>query len=190
MNSGDRTPRAGSPMPQEPPKRSLPWKSKVSKQEIEAFLQQERYAFEEKFTVTFSFFRFEGEIKADLIIFRQKFFSYQLPGDVDTMFALPIPIHRSVETLRKHLYTSIGELQVSSQVCLPIFFFFLLLNCTFQASQDEDYNRYLFSRKEEIEMNIVEELYRLLLPNLCQYVVALLKVLLAAAPSNKVTSSF
>ncbi|KIH59503.1 hypothetical protein ANCDUO_10259 [Ancylostoma duodenale] len=136
VNSGDRTPRAGSPMPQEPPKRSLPWKSKVSKQEIEAFLQQER----------------------------QKFFSYQLPGDVDTMFALPIPIHRSVETLRKHLYTSIGELQ---------------------ASQDEDYNRYLFSRKEEIEMNSVEELYRLLLPNLCQYVVALLKVLLAAAPSNK-----
>ncbi|EPB73031.1 n1221-like protein [Ancylostoma ceylanicum] len=136
VNSGDRTPRAGSPMPQEPPKRSLPWKSKVSKQEIEAFLQQER----------------------------QKFFSYQLPGDVDTMFALPIPIHRSVETLRKHLYTSIGELQ---------------------ASQDEDFNRYLFSRKEEIEMNSVEELYRLLLPNLCQYVVALLKVLLAAAPSNK-----
>ncbi|KAK6048290.1 hypothetical protein COOONC_14205 [Cooperia oncophora] len=34
-------------------------------------------------------------------------------------------------------------------------------------------------------MNNVEELYRLLLPNLCQYVVALLKVLLAAAPSNK-----
>ncbi|ETN85180.1 LAO/AO transport system ATPase [Necator americanus] len=135
VSSGDRTPRPGSPMPPEPPKRSLPWKSKVSKQEIEAFLQQER----------------------------QKFFSYQLPGDVDTMFALPIPIHRSVETLRKHLYTSIGELQAS----------------------DEDYNRYLFSKKEEIELNIVEELYRLLLPNLCQYVVALLKVLLAAAPSNK-----
>ncbi|KHJ90882.1 hypothetical protein OESDEN_09262, partial [Oesophagostomum dentatum] len=139
VSSGDRTPRAGSPMPPEPPKRSLPWKSKVSKQEIEAFLQQERRVL-------------------------QKFFSYQLPGDVDTMFALPIPIHRSVETLRKHLYTSIGELQ---------------------ATQDEDYNRYLFSRKEEIEMNGVEELYRLLLPNLCQYVVALLKVLLAAAPSNK-----
>ncbi|KAK6732957.1 hypothetical protein RB195_017000 [Necator americanus] len=136
VSSGDRTPRPGSPMPPEPPKRSLPWKSKVSKQEIEAFLQQER----------------------------QKFFSYQLPGDVDTMFALPIPIHRSVETLRKHLYTSIGELQ---------------------SAQDEDYNRYLFSKKEEIELNIVEELYRLLLPNLCQYVVALLKVLLAAAPSNK-----
>ncbi|VDM70847.1 unnamed protein product [Strongylus vulgaris] len=43
VSSGDRTPRAGSPMPREPPKRSLPWKSKVSKQEIEAFLQQERF---------------------------------------------------------------------------------------------------------------------------------------------------
>ncbi|KAJ1366158.1 hypothetical protein KIN20_026762 [Parelaphostrongylus tenuis] len=134
--SGERTPRAGSPTLQEPPKQCLPWRSKVSKQEIENFLQQER----------------------------QKFFSYQLPGDVDTMFALPIPVHRSVETLRKHLYTSLGELQ---------------------AAQDEDYNRYIFSRKEVIEMNDVEELYRLLLPNLCQYVVALLKILLAAAPSNK-----
>ncbi|KAK6050884.1 n1221-like protein [Cooperia oncophora] len=136
VSSGDRTPRAGSPMPREPPKRSLPWRSKVSKQEIEAFLQQER----------------------------QKFFQYQLPGDLETMFALPPPIHRSVEALRKHLYTSIGEIQ---------------------AAQDEEYNRYLFSKKEDVEMNNVEELYRLLLPNLCQYVVALLKVLLAAAPSNK-----
>lgn len=136
VNSGDRTPRPGSPMPREPPKRCLPWRSKVSKQEIEAFIQQER----------------------------QKFFQYQLPGDLKTMFALPPPIHRSVETLWKHQYTSIGELQ---------------------AAQDEDLNRYLFSRKEGIEMNNVEELYRLLLPNLCQYVVALLKVLLAAAPSNK-----
>ncbi|KAE9416834.1 hypothetical protein Angca_004026, partial [Angiostrongylus cantonensis] len=134
--SGERTPRAGSPAVHEPPKQCLPWRSKVSKQELETFLQQER----------------------------QKFFSYQLPGDVDTMFALPIPIHRSVETLRKHLYTSLGEIQ---------------------AAQDEDYNRYIFSRKEMIEMNNVEELYRLLLPNLCQYVVALLKILLAAAPSNK-----
>ncbi|WKX95488.1 hypothetical protein Q1695_012165 [Nippostrongylus brasiliensis] len=136
LNSGDRTPRAGSPIPREPPKRTLPWRSKVSKQEIEAFIQQER----------------------------QKFFQYQLPGDLETMFALPPPIHRSVEVLRKHLYTSVGELQ---------------------AAQDEDFNRYLISKKEEIEMNSVEELYRLMLPNLCQYVVALLKVLLAAAPSNK-----
>ncbi|VDM59011.1 unnamed protein product [Angiostrongylus costaricensis] len=133
--SGERTPRAGSPAAHEPPKQCLPWRSKVSKQELETFLQQER----------------------------QKFFSYQLPGDISTMFALPIPIHRSVETLRKHLYTSLGEIQV----------------------HDEDYNRYIFSRKEVIEMNNVEELYRLLLPNLCQYVVALLKILLAAAPSNK-----
>lgn len=43
---------------------------------------------------------------------RQKFFQYQLPGDLKTMFALPPPIHRSVETLWKHQYTSIGELQV------------------------------------------------------------------------------
>ncbi|VDO62475.1 unnamed protein product [Heligmosomoides polygyrus] len=86
VNSGDRTPRPGSPMPREPPKRCLPWRSKVSKQEIEAFIQQER----------------------------QKFFQYQLPGDLKTMFALPPPIHRSVETLWKHQYTSIGELQAKN----------------------------------------------------------------------------
>ncbi|KJH42800.1 n1221-like protein [Dictyocaulus viviparus] len=124
--SGDRTPRAGSPIPCEPPKLCLPWKSKVSRQEIEVFLQQER----------------------------QKFFSYQLPGDVDTIFALPFPIHGSVEALRKHLYVSLGEVQ---------------------AAEDEEYSRYFFSKKENIELNNVEKLYRLLLPNLCQYVVALLK---------------
>lgn len=41
QTSGDRTPRAGSPM-FEPQKKILPWKPKVSKKEVEIFIQQER----------------------------------------------------------------------------------------------------------------------------------------------------
>lgn len=49
-------------------------------------------------------------------------------------------------------------------------------------------NRYLFSQREnDIELTNAEQLYRLMLPNLSQYVIALLKVLLAAAPSSKVS---
>ena len=44
--------------------------------------------------------------------------------------------------------------------------------------------------KEKIEESKTESLYKHLLPKLTEYTVALLKVLLAAAPSNKVNFVF
>lgn len=43
---------------------------------------------------------------------RQKMFQYDLPGDTSTLFGLPPPIHASVEIMRKHLYTSLSDIQV------------------------------------------------------------------------------
>lgn len=46
------------------------------------------------------------------MIFRMKFFNYRLPNDSTTVFGLPLPIQKSVEALRRHVYVSLGELQV------------------------------------------------------------------------------
>ncbi|PAV85004.1 hypothetical protein WR25_10269 [Diploscapter pachys] len=137
--SGDKTPRAGSPTIQEPPRKKLPWKSKISQAEIEAFIQLQR----------------------------EKYFHYVLPGDSASLFGLPRPILASINIQKTHLYTSMSEIQ---------------------RKDDEDLNRYLFSMKEKIEESKTESLYKHLLPKLTEYTVALLKVLLAAAPSNKAKS--
>ncbi|MFH4974115.1 hypothetical protein AB6A40_000824 [Gnathostoma spinigerum] len=106
------------------------------------------------------------DIEAFLQHERLKFFDYELPDDSTTVFGLPAPIHGSVDALRRHIYISLGELQ---------------------AKREKDLNRYPFSIKEtEIDMNATEKLYQMMLPNLSQYVIALLKVLLNAAPSSKV----
>ncbi|CAD6193977.1 unnamed protein product [Caenorhabditis auriculariae] len=138
--SGDRTPRVGSPVVSEPPKRFLPWTTKVRSCDFEEFIQSGR----------------------------SKFFNYRLPpGDTSTLFGLPPPILSSIEVLRKNIYVSLSELQVN---------------------QEEDLNRFLFSKVEKVEETKCEGLYRRMLPNLSQYIIALLKVLLAAAPSNKAKS--
>ncbi|KAM3718198.1 Striatin-interacting protein [Dirofilaria immitis] len=138
---GDHTPVAGTPPPIDILFRtSLPWNSKIREEDIEAFLQCER----------------------------MKFFNYRLPNDSTTTFGLPLPIQKSVEALRRHVYISLGELQ---------------------ANREKQLNRYIFSQRENnIPMTSAEKLYRMMLPNLSQYIIALLKVLLAAAPSSKAKS--
>ncbi|VDK70322.1 unnamed protein product, partial [Onchocerca ochengi] len=139
--TGDYTPVAGTPPPIDILFRtSLPWNSKVREEDIETFLQCER----------------------------MKFFNYRLPNDSTTLFGLPLPIQKSVEALRRHVYISLGELQ---------------------ANREKELNRYMFSQREDnIPMTSAEKLYRMMLPNLSQYIIALLKVLLAAAPSSKAKS--
>uniref|UniRef100_A0A914WKF0 Uncharacterized protein n=1 Tax=Plectus sambesii TaxID=2011161 RepID=A0A914WKF0_9BILA len=134
------------PRPPEPPTappllpKTLPWKPKVRENEIEQFLEHER----------------------------AKFFDYQLPGDAQTVFGLPQPIHQSVAALRKHVYVSMTEQQIKTE---------------------ERLSKYCFSLKEtEIEETPAEILYRHLLPNIPQYMIALLKIMLAAAPSSKAKS--
>ncbi|CAG9529784.1 unnamed protein product [Cercopithifilaria johnstoni] len=138
--AGDHTPVASTPPPMDILFRtSLPWNSKVREEDIETFLQCER----------------------------MKFFNYRLPNDSTTVFGLPLPIQKSIEALRRHVYISLGELQ---------------------ANREKELNRYMFSQQDNIPITSAEKLYRMMLPNLSQYIIALLKVLLAAAPSSKAKS--
>ncbi|CAG9771079.1 unnamed protein product [Ceutorhynchus assimilis] len=117
--------------------RGLPWKSKVRQRDIDAFLDASR----------------------------QKFLGYCLPGDHNTLFGLPEPIHEGVRILNEHIYTSLAELQIQ---------------------KEEEIARNPISIAEEnIKMTPTEILYQAMLPNLPQYMIALLKILLAAAPTSK-----
>lgn len=63
----------------------LPWKPKVRRKELEAFIDQER----------------------------KKFLGYgDLPEDTETLVGLPYPIHESVKVLKQHMYTSLNDEQI------------------------------------------------------------------------------
>lgn len=65
--------------------KTLPWKPKVRRKELESFIDQER----------------------------KKFLGYgDLTEDVDTLIGLPYPIHESVKVLKQHLYTSLSDEQI------------------------------------------------------------------------------
>lgn len=95
---------------------------------------------------------------------RQKYFNYQLPNNSTTLFGLPMPVQTSVAALRRNLYTSLGEVQLKAE---------------------ELYNKYPFSQKEFIEETPTERLYSRILPEMAEYVIAILKVILASLPSSK-----
>ncbi|KAI8424249.1 hypothetical protein MSG28_002820 [Choristoneura fumiferana] len=125
-----------SPPPPPPLPRSLPWQSKVRQKDIDIFLDNVRI----------------------------KFVGYSLPGDRQTIDGLPQPIHEGIEILRKHMYTSLSELQIEREI--------------------EIARSPLTKGEKDVEETETEILYRAMLPNLPQYVIALLKILLAAAPTS------
>lgn len=95
---------------------------------------------------------------------RLKFIGYTLPGDTSTLAGLPRPICEGVKILRKHAYVSLAEVQ---------------------AEREIEIARWPLSRGEgEVEETQAELLYRSLLPNMTQHVVALLKIMLAAGPTS------
>ncbi|KAL3278807.1 hypothetical protein HHI36_016330 [Cryptolaemus montrouzieri] len=107
----------------------------------------------------------QKEIDAFLDNSRLKFVGYSLHGDSTTLAGLPLPIHEGVKILKEHVYTSLSELQIQ---------------------KEEEIARNPFSTSEgEIEMSKTEILYQAMFPNLPQYMIALLKILLAAAPTSK-----
>ncbi|XP_022915364.2 striatin-interacting protein 1 [Onthophagus taurus] len=96
---------------------------------------------------------------------RMKFIGYVLQDDRDSLAGLPQPIHEGVRTLKEHMYTSLADLQIQKE--------------------EEIARNPLSCKEEEIEMTPTEVLYQAMLPNLPQYMIALLKILLAAAPTSK-----
>ncbi|XP_064605544.1 striatin-interacting protein 1 homolog isoform X2 [Liolophura sinensis] len=96
---------------------------------------------------------------------RAKFVGFQVRTDHSSLAGLPHPIHEGVKVLKQHLYTSLSELQVK---------------------EEETINRNPLSKHEkEIVETPAEILYTGMLPSLPQYMIALLKILLAAAPTSK-----
>uniref|UniRef100_A0A3P9H6I7 Striatin interacting protein 1 n=1 Tax=Oryzias latipes TaxID=8090 RepID=A0A3P9H6I7_ORYLA len=82
--------------------------------------------------------------------------------DTDTVVGLPRPIHESIRTLKQHKYVSIAEIQMA---------------------KEEEYQKTPLSGVST--MSATELLYQGILPSLPQYMIALLKILLAAAPTSK-----
>ncbi|CAB3405262.1 unnamed protein product [Caenorhabditis bovis] len=96
QNSGEATPRAGSPLPDVPPQRVLPWKSKTTRADIEAFIQNGRF----------------------------KYFDYRFEaGDDTTLFGLPPAFIGAVKILRQNMYTSITEMQIEREEMLNRYLF-------------------------------------------------------------------
>ncbi|CAH8509537.1 unnamed protein product [Schistosoma turkestanicum] len=117
--------------------KSLPWKPKVKKKDLEAFLTNVRL----------------------------KFIGFHVPNDIVSLAGLPEPIHEAVRVMREHLYISLGEMQIEREN---------------QIAQNP-----LSMSGESIPDTPVERLYRALYPLLPQYMIALLKVLLAAGPTSR-----
>lgn len=96
---------------------------------------------------------------------RNKFVGFQLRGDCQTIAGLPGPIHEGLSILKKHMYVSLSEIQIKEE--------------------EEAMNRPFTKGNLNVPSNRVEQLYEAMLPNLPQYVIAILKILLAAAPTAK-----
>ncbi|XP_055635161.1 striatin-interacting protein 1 isoform X2 [Toxorhynchites rutilus septentrionalis] len=96
---------------------------------------------------------------------RGKFIGYILKDDQKTLAGLPQPIQEGFHTLEKHMYISLADVQIK---------------------KEEDITRNPISTSEgEITQTPTEILYQAILPNLPQYMISLLKILLAAAPTSK-----
>ncbi|NWY06883.1 STRP2 protein, partial [Nothoprocta ornata] len=96
---------------------------------------------------------------------RNKFIGFTLGQDTETLIGLPRPIHESVKTLKQHKYISISDVQIKNEEELE--------KCPMSLGE------------EEVQETPCEVLYRAMLYNLPQYMIALLKILLAAAPTSK-----
>ncbi|KAL0267192.1 UNVERIFIED_CONTAM: hypothetical protein PYX00_009539 [Menopon gallinae] len=96
---------------------------------------------------------------------RIKFVGFSLPGDRETVVGLPKPICEGVKVLKRHMFTSLSEVHIL---------------------KEELMSKNPFSHAEtNIKPTPTEILYQAMLPNLPQYMIALLKILLAAAPTSK-----
>uniref|UniRef100_A0A8C7P766 Striatin interacting protein 2 n=1 Tax=Oncorhynchus mykiss TaxID=8022 RepID=A0A8C7P766_ONCMY len=105
----------------------------------------------------------EKDIEHFLETSRNKFIGFTLGNDTETLVGLPRPIHESVKTLKQHKYVSIAEMQIKREEELQQF---LLSICCLDLS---------CFRAERLKAKNPH----------CIYQIALLKLLLAAAPTSK-----
>uniref|UniRef100_A0A8B9VFY6 Striatin interacting protein 2 n=1 Tax=Anas zonorhyncha TaxID=75864 RepID=A0A8B9VFY6_9AVES len=99
---------------------------------------------------------------------RNKFIGFTLGQDTETLIGLPWPIHESVKTLKQVRHRGQAKQPGRAAGCSS-------LTPRSPCSPGE----------EEVQETPCEILYRAMLYNLPQYMIALLKILLAAAPTSK-----
>ena len=107
---------------------------------------------------------------------RSKFGCYESPGLMGSdplscdISSLPAPTQESIKVLRQHVYIPLSDVQIKKV----------------------EENERLQSLNEPVEVEErdtpTERLYKSILPNLPQYMIAILKVLLAAAPAARARS--
>ena len=105
---------------------------------------------------------------------RSKFGCYEAPGTVSDplmsdVSGLPAPIQESIKVLREHVYIPLSEIQIA---------------------KDEELEKRIKGTNEPVPTRDTptEILYKSILSNLPQYMIAILKVLLAAAPTSRTRS--
>lgn len=107
----------------------------------------------------------EKDVSNFLEISRMKYVGFQLPDDNTSTAGLPHSIVEGLNVLRSHVYTSLSEIQIKDE----------------EDRVDRPFTRGV----HKLAVNNVEILYKSLLPNFPQYMIALLKILLASAPTAK-----
>nr|XP_012148678.1 PREDICTED: striatin-interacting protein 1 isoform X3 [Megachile rotundata]XP_012148679.1 PREDICTED: striatin-interacting protein 1 isoform X3 [Megachile rotundata] len=117
--------------------KGLPWTPKVRQKDVDTFLE----------------------------VIRLKFVGYNLEGDRESLVGLPQPIHEGVNTLKKHMYTSLAEVQIQKE--------------------DQMLRNPVTTPRFPIRQTPTEIVYHAILPFVPQYMIALLKILLATAPTSK-----
>ncbi|XP_065052039.1 striatin-interacting protein 2-like [Rhopilema esculentum] len=107
----------------------------------------------------------QKDVQAFLQTCRAKFVGYQLTNDITSTAGLPRPILEGFQVLKSHVYVSLAEIHIK---------------------REEDTTNRPFSKgKTELPQTRAELLYKALLPVLPQYMITLLKILLASAPTAK-----
>lgn len=105
------------------------------------------------------------DIEAFLDTTRTKFVGFRLTDDTSSLAGLPPPIHEGVRVLNRFIYKSLSECQIKRE--------------------EEILKNPLSKPEQAVEQTPAEILYQAMLPSLPQYMIALLKILLAAAPTSK-----
>lgn len=107
----------------------------------------------------------QKDIEIFLDTSRNKFIGFTLQNDLSTMAGLPQPIKEGVEILKRHMYISLSDVQIKRE--------------------EEIVRNPISNAEKDVKNTTTERLYQAILPNLPQYMISLLKILLAAAPTSK-----
>lgn len=130
----------------------------------------------------------QKDVDTFLEVARMKFVGYKLQGDRESLAGLPQPIHEGVTTLKKVFY--IFAIIIVNAICNTrnnlVFQHMYTSLAEIQIRKEEEIARNPMSTSEPpLRQTPTEILYQAILPNLPQYMIALLKILLAAAPTSK-----